>query len=120
MPTRAIVSSQNGLVEWNSIDWKNANKVVNNLRGRIFRAAAAGELRKVRQLQKLMLRSTSNIVLAVRRVTQVNQGRKTAGIDKVVVKTAEERGKLSLELMDLTPWQAKPVTNPQQKLTRSG
>ena len=33
MPKRAIVSSQNGLVEWNSIDWKNANKVVNNLRG---------------------------------------------------------------------------------------
>ncbi len=109
MPTRAIVSSRNGFVQWHSIDWKHVNKVVSNLRGRIFRAAAAGELRKVRQLQKLMLRSTSNIVLAVRRVTQVNQGRKTAGIDQVVVKSAEERGKLSLELMDLTPWQAKPV-----------
>ncbi len=87
MPTRAIVSSQNGLVEWNSIDWKNANKVVNNLRGRIFRAAAAGELRKVRQLQKLMLRSTPNIVLAVRRVTQVNQGRKTAELTRLWSRT---------------------------------
>ena len=105
----AIVSLQNGFVDWPTIDWQQANKIVSNLRGRIFRAAAAGDLRKVRQLQKLLLRSTANIVLAVRRVTQVNRGRHTAGIDKVIVKTAAERGKLSSELMDLTPWKAKPV-----------
>ena len=105
----AIVSLQNGFVDWHAIDWQQANKIVRNLRGRIFRAAAAGDLRKVRQLQKLLLRSTANIVLAVRRVTQVNRGRNTAGIDKVIVKTAAERGKLSSELMNLTPWKAKPV-----------
>ncbi len=105
----AIVSLQNGFVDWQTIDWQQAHKIVSNLRGRIFRAAAAGDLRKVRQLQKLLRRSTANIVLAVRRVTQVNRGRNTAGIDKVIVKTAAERGTLSSELMDLTPWKAKPV-----------
>ncbi len=105
----AIVSLQNGFVDWHTIDWQQAHKIVSNLRGRIFRAAAAGDLRKVRQLQKLLLRSTANIVLAVRRVTQVNRGRNTAGIDKVIVKTAAERGTLSSELMGLTPWKAKPV-----------
>jgi RNA-directed DNA polymerase len=98
----AIVSLQNGFVNWHTIDWQQANKIVSNLRGRIFRAAAAGDLRKVRQLRKLLLRSTANVVLAVRRVTQVNRGRNTAGIDKVIVKTAAERGTLSSELMDLT------------------
>ena len=43
--------------DWNSIDWKKANRNVRNLRQRIFRATQESDLRKVRSLQKLMLRS---------------------------------------------------------------
>jgi len=56
-----------------------------------------------------MLRSRSNILVSVRRVTQVNQGRKTPGVDKVVVKTPDARGKLVDELAAFTPWRAKPT-----------
>jgi len=35
----------------------------------------------VRNLQKLMLRSRANALVSVRRVTEINAGRKTAGVD---------------------------------------
>jgi RNA-directed DNA polymerase len=95
--------------DWNSINWRKANRIVRNLRQRIFRASTEGNLKKVRSLQKLMLRSYSNIVLSVRKVTQVNKGKNTPGIDKVLVKTPTVRGKLVDELSCFTPWKAKPV-----------
>lgn len=95
--------------DWTTIPWKKAFKVVRNLRQRIFRATKAGDLKKVKQLQKLMLRCTSNILVSVRRVTQVNQGKDTPGVDKVLIKTPTERSKLVNELTTFTPWRAKPV-----------
>src|SRR5262249_19851287 len=74
-----------------------------------FRATQANDLRKVRSLQKLMLRSYSNILLSVRRVTQVNAGRHTPGVDKVVVKTPAARGALVDRLATCQPWRALPV-----------
>jgi len=41
--------------DWNAINWRKANQIVRNLRQRIFRASAEGDLKKVRSLQKLML-----------------------------------------------------------------
>ena len=79
---------------WIAVDWQRANRVVRNLRWRIFRATQAGDWNKVRSLQQLMLRSYSNRLVSVRRVTQTNAGKETPGVDKVVVKTPEERGKL--------------------------
>ncbi|HYQ92007.1 MAG TPA: reverse transcriptase domain-containing protein [Candidatus Competibacteraceae bacterium] len=95
--------------DWTAVRWSKTYKVVRNLRQRIFWATKVGDFKKVKQLQKLMLRSTSNIVTSVRRVTQVNAGKNTPGVDKVLVKTPEERTKLLKELMEYTPWRAKPV-----------
>ncbi len=67
---------------WDSISWKKTYKLVRNLRNRIFKATQQGNYKKVRQLQKLMLRSHSNILTSVRKVTQVNTGKNTPGIDK--------------------------------------
>src|SRR5262249_11364816 len=61
-----------GPTDWNAVNWRRADRIVRNLRRRIFRAAQANDLRRVRSLQKLMLRCHSNILLSVRRVTQVN------------------------------------------------
>src|SRR5258706_16348898 len=85
--------------EWNAIDWKSANRQVRNLRQRIFRASQEGNLKKVRSLQRLMLRSYSNTLVSVRRVTQLNTGKDTAGVDNIVVKTPAARGQLIDELM---------------------
>src|SRR5215467_11506488 len=94
---------------WIAVDWQRANRVVRNLRWRIFRATQAGDGNKVRSLQKLMLRSYSNRLVSVRRVTQTNAGQETTGVDKVVVKTPQERGKLVDDLATAQPWKAKPA-----------
>jgi RNA-directed DNA polymerase len=79
------------LENWNQVNWKKVNKLVRNLRQRIFRARKLGDFRKLRSLQKLMLRSYANLLLSVRRITQTNQGKATAGIDREIVNTPEQR-----------------------------
>ena len=79
------------LEDWNQVNWKKVNKLVRNLRQRIFRARRFGDFRKLRSLQKLILRSYANLLLSVRRITQTNQGKATAGIDKEVVNTPQAR-----------------------------
>src|SRR5215468_6306662 len=94
---------------WDAIDWRKAQRIVRNLRQRIFRATQVGDWRKVRSLQKLMLRSYSNVLLGVRQVTQVNAGKYTPGVDRLVVKTPAARGELVERLATFQPWRAKPV-----------
>lgn len=94
---------------WNAVNWRRVNRSVRNLRQRILRASQAGDLKKTRSLQKLMLRSRSNMLMSVRRVTQTNAGKNTPGMEKVVVKTPTARGKLVDELSPYTPWQARPA-----------
>ncbi len=95
--------------DWNSVDWQRAMKEVRRLRQRIFRAERQGNVRKVRSLQKLMLRSFSNRLLAVRQVTQKNRGKFTPGVDGLVLKTPAARGKLVDFLALHEPWKASPV-----------
>jgi RNA-directed DNA polymerase len=95
--------------DWQYVDWQKANRMVRNLRQRIFAATRAGEWKQVHSLQKLLLRSYSNRLVSVRRVTQVNQGKYTPGIDKVVIKTPEARGRLVDVLQHHQPWRARPV-----------
>jgi RNA-directed DNA polymerase len=52
-----------------------------------------------------MLKSYSNILLAVRRVTQVNAGKNTPGIDKMLVKTSPAKGRLVDDLKQSRPWE---------------
>src|ERR1019366_8785179 len=73
--------------DWQSICWRQVEDYVRRLRQRIFTASRAGDLKRVRNLQKLMLRSRANALVSVRRVTERNVGRKTAGVDGVVVIT---------------------------------
>src|SRR5437762_10724088 len=94
---------------WNAIDWRKANRIVRNLRHRIFRAKQEGNLNKVRSLQKLMLKSYSNRLTSVRRVAQINAGKNTPGVDKLVIKTPTARGKMVDALAHYTLWKAKPA-----------
>jgi RNA-directed DNA polymerase len=79
------------LDNWNQISWREVNETVRNLRQRIFRARKLGNFRKLRSLQKLMLRSYANLLLSVRRITQTNTGKSTAGIDREIINTPEQR-----------------------------
>jgi RNA-directed DNA polymerase len=86
---------EDDVVDWLSIDWRQVEDEVRRLRQRIFTASQAGDLKKVRNLQKLMLRSRANALVSVRRVTERNAGRKTAGIDGTVVVTAPGKAALA-------------------------
>jgi len=96
-------------IEWASLDWKSIQKRVRNLRQRIFRATQLKRWNQVRSLMKLMLRSQANLLLAIKRVTQNNQGKKTPGIDGRKALTNGEREKLYQEMQGNTPWKAKPT-----------
>jgi RNA-directed DNA polymerase len=109
MQTATAVTGPERRTDWNGVNWRQANRRVRNLRQRIFRATQAGDRNTVRSLQRLMLRSYANTLVSVRRVTQVNQGKRTAGVDKVVVKTPAARGQLVDQLMTNQPWKAKPA-----------
>jgi RNA-directed DNA polymerase len=89
------VMSTNGLKKqlenWSEINWRKVNKLVKNLRYRIFRARELGNFRKLRNLQKLMQKSYANLLLSVRRITQTNKGKATAGTDKEIINTPEQR-----------------------------
>lgn len=98
---------------WNEVNWQKAHTAVRNLRQRIFRAVKEGNLKKVRNLQKLMMRSYSNILVSTRRVTQKNKGKYTPGVDKLVVKTPKDRGIL-VEILEILVkyaflWEVHPV-----------
>ena len=97
-------------LDWDAIDWRKVEADVRRLRQRIFTASQAGDLKQVRNLQKLMLRSRSNTLLSVRRVTEVNAGRKTAGIDGQVVLLGQDKAELADWMQhNSAPWKAKPV-----------
>ena len=81
LDTITVNGPEDDVLDWDAVDWRQAEDDVRRLRQRIFTASKAGDLKKVRNLQKLMLRSRANALLSVRRVTEVNAGRKTAGVD---------------------------------------
>ena len=109
MQAHRLANGTETQTDWNTIDWKKANRSVRNLRQRIFRATQEGNLKKARSLQKLMLKSYSNRLVSVRRVTQINAGKNTPGMDKLVIKTPEARGKMVDTLAQYSAWKAKPV-----------
>jgi len=103
------VNGAEGRTCWDVVEWRRVERVVRNLRQRIFRASRDGDLAKVRSLQKLMLRSRANALVSVRRVTQQSRGKRTAGVDRQVVSTSTERGALVDALASCQPYRVSPV-----------
>jgi RNA-directed DNA polymerase len=83
---------------WNTLPWTRVQRNVFKLQKRIYRAASRGDIPTVRKLQGLLRHSWSAKLLAVRRVTQDNRGKKTAGIDGVKSLTAKQRLRLAQTL----------------------
>ncbi len=110
-PAGAVVNGPEGeALDWDAVDWRAVEDDVRRLRQRIFTASKAGDLKKVRNLQRLMLRSRANTLASVRRVTQVNAGRKTAGIDGMVVLAAQDKAALANWVQRCGgSWTPKPV-----------
>ncbi|ALB39335.1 MULTISPECIES: group II intron reverse transcriptase/maturase [unclassified Anabaena] len=115
--------SQQLMVEWHSINWRKLERSVYKLQKRIYQASVRGDVKAYRRLQKTLMRSWSARALAVRRVTQDNQGKKTAGVDGVNSLTPKQRleltGNLNLGSI-VSPtrrvWIPKPGTEEKRPL----
>jgi len=109
--TNVVVNGpEDASFDWLAVDWRRIEDDVRWLRQRIFTATKTGDLSKVRNLQKLMLRSRANTLLSVRRVTERNAGRLTAGVDGEVVLTPEAKARLADRVHQMTePFKALPV-----------
>ena len=108
--TVMVNGPEGDVLDWGAVDWRQAEDDVRRLRLRIFTASKAGDLKKVRSLQKLMLRSRSNALVSVRRVAEVNAGRRTAGVDGRIVLMGWEKAELASWLQHgAAAWRPRPV-----------
>jgi RNA-directed DNA polymerase len=90
-----IRHSQQASELWKQLPWKRFRRDLFRLQKRVFKAVSVGNLRQARSLQKLIFKSTAARLLAIRQVTQLNAGKKTAGVDGKAFLTIEERFDLS-------------------------
>jgi len=98
-----VVRHSNAASElWKRLEWKKFRKNLFRLQKRLYKAVRVGEQRKATSLQKLILKSTAARMMAVRQVTQLNAGKKTAGVDGKASLSFEERFDLSEELRQAT------------------
>ena len=86
-----IRHSRNASESWKNLPWKRFQKDLFRLQKRVFKAVREGNKRKALSLQKLILKSKAARFLAIRQVTQLNAGKKTAGIDGKKLLTPQER-----------------------------
>ena len=83
---------------WKKLPWEKLRRSLFRLQHRVWKAVRDGDKRRARSLQKLILKSQAARLLAIRQVTQLNAGKKTAGIDGRKSLTFEERFALSSQL----------------------
>ncbi|MBD2279671.1 group II intron reverse transcriptase/maturase [Aphanizomenon flos-aquae] len=88
----------NSSESWKTLPWKKFRRNLFRLQKRVYKAVQVGDKRKAKSLQKLILKSTAARLLAIRQVTQLNAGKKTAGIDGKTALSFEQRFELSEKL----------------------
>ena len=93
-----MTTVQTPMDEWKKLPWKRIEREVFKLQKRIYRASTQNDRKQIHRLQRLLMKSRSARLLAVRRVTQDNLGKKTAGIDGVKSLTPKQRVLLSNSL----------------------
>jgi RNA-directed DNA polymerase len=106
-----VMTTELNLVDkWKSIPWRKLRKIVFRLQVRIFKAQKSGNLRLVRKLQKLLLSSKAAKLLAIRQVTQLNTGKKTAGVDgKKTLTTSQRLVLYELLIKNWKQWKHQPL-----------
>ncbi|MED4253433.1 group II intron reverse transcriptase/maturase [Priestia megaterium] len=89
-----IVSAATPFTDFNSVPWTRLKQYIRKLQQRIYRAESLGKKRKVKSLQRLLMRSEAALLLSIRQVTQLNKGKRTAGIDGFKATSSRERTNL--------------------------
>ena len=93
VPSQLAGSAPSGVPQhWHDIDWCRVQQNVRAMQIRIAKACREGNWRRVKALQRMLTRSRSARYLAIRRVTE-NQGKRTAGVDRVLWDTPDAKWK---------------------------
>ncbi len=95
------------MYEWKEIPWRKLEVQIFKLQKRIYRASERDDVKTVRKLQRLLIKSRAAKLLAVRKVTQDNRGKRTAGVDGVKNLNQKQRVQLA-EKLEL-PTKAQPI-----------
>jgi len=96
--TDGLTAVEEPMYEWSALPWTQIERQVFKLQTRIYRASKRGDVRAVHRLQRLLMASKAAKYLAVRKVTQDNRGKKTAGVDGVKSLSPERRSALAATL----------------------
>lgn len=95
---------------WKKLPWKKFRQNLFRLQRRVWKAVREGNMAKARNLQKLILKSRSARLLAIRQVTQLNAGKRTAGVDGKASLDHFERMLLEQNLRDnYKKWKHQPL-----------
>jgi len=94
--------------EWKSINWKDIKRNVDRIQGKIFLATKNKEWKKLKNLQKLAIKSFHFHLFAVKQITIVNQGKYTAGIDGELCGSIRDRYELLYQLKNFNLKDYKP------------
>jgi|JI102314DRNA_FD_contig_123_68609_length_2188_multi_10_in_0_out_2_2 RNA-directed DNA polymerase len=82
-------------MKWNKIKWKPIEQYIFKLQKKIYQASKNNRKLEMYRLQKILLSSQAAKLKAVRRVTQDNRGKKTAGVDGIKLISPKKRFKLA-------------------------
>lgn len=96
-----------GPQDWHSIDWKQVQLFVGKAQMRIAQAEMEKDFRRVKRLQRNLIRSWQAKALAVRKVTE-NQGKRTSGVDRELWDTPEKKWKAVCRL-NPSGYKARPL-----------
>ncbi|MDE5082584.1 MAG: reverse transcriptase domain-containing protein [Trichodesmium sp. St16_bin2-tuft] len=105
--------SNNHSEAWKNLDWKKFQRDLLRLQKRIYKAMQDEDLRKVRSLQHLVLKSRAARMLAVRQVSQLNSGKKTCGVDGQKSLNFQQRLELAEKLKEANKWEHKGLREVQ-------
>jgi len=101
-------TAEMSVYEWRDLPWREIQRQVYKLQNRIFKASRRGDTKTVHRLERLLMKSWAARCLAVRRVSQDNAGKKTAGVDGLSSLTPRQRLTLVSDLLTLSR-AARPV-----------
>ena len=106
--TNNICSSvSSDTTDWDSINW-DIERYVDKQQKRIYKAEVNKDKQKIRDIQRLLANSKAVLLLATRRVTEINKGRNTPDPNGFLAKTSKEKGELVDRLYKKSLYDYKP------------
>lgn len=96
-------------VDWHRINWQACHQKVKKLQSRIVKACQENRLGKAKALQGLLTHSFSAKAIAVKRVTELNKGKNTPGVDNETWRTPTAKADALMNKLNRNNYKALPL-----------